>query len=252
MDKIIEEGKNMIKIENLNVTYNQSPVLSDINLEINGPAIVGIIGPNGAGKSTLIKAVLNIIPSTGSARIDEKISKDNLGNIAYVEQKINIDYNFPIKVRECVSLGLYSKLGILRKLKKSDWQKVDEALKIVGLEQFSNRQISELSGGQFQRVLIARCLVQEAKYIFLDEPFVGIDSVSEEIIMNTLRNLREKGHTILIVHHDLRKVHSYFDNVLLLNKEVIAYGDTEKTFTRENLTKAYGTDLFFMGGGTND
>ena len=252
MDKIIEEGKNMIKIEKLNVTYNQSPVLSDINLEINGPSIIGIIGPNGAGKSTLIKAVLNIIASTGSAQIDEKISKDNLGNIAYVEQKINIDYNFPIKVRECVSLGLYSKLGILRKLKKSDWQKVDEALKIVGLEQFSNRQISELSGGQFQRVLIARCLVQEAKYIFLDEPFVGIDSVSEEIIMNTLRNLREKGHTILIVHHDLRKVHSYFDNVLLLNKEVIAYGDTEKTFTRENLTKAYGTDLFFMGGGTND
>ena len=130
--------------------------------------------------------------------------------------------------------------------------KSDEALKIVGLEQFSNRQISELSGGQFQRVLIARCLVQEAKYIFLDEPFVGIDSVSEEIIMNTLRNLREKGHTILIVHHDLRKVHSYFDNVLLLNKEVIAYGETKKTFTRENLTKAYGTDLFFMGGGTND
>ena len=252
MDKIIEEGKNMIKIENLNVTYNQTPALADINLEINGPRIIGIIGPNGAGKSTLIKAVLNIIPSTGSAQIDEKISKDNLGNIAYVEQKINIDYNFPIKVRECVSLGLYSKLGILRKLKKSDWKKVDEALKIVGLEQFSNRQISELSGGQFQRVLIARCLVQEAKYIFLDEPFVGIDSVSEEIIMNTLRNLREKGHTILIVHHDLRKVHSYFDNVLLLNKEVIAYGDTEKTFTRENLTEAYGTDLFFMGGGTND
>ena len=242
----------MIKIEKLNVTYNQTPALSNINLEINGSGIIGIIGPNGAGKSTLIKAVLNIIASTGSAQIDEKISKDNLGNIAYVEQKINIDYNFPIKVRKCVSLGWYSKLGILRKLKKSDWQKVDDALKIVGLEQFSNRQISELSGGQFQRVLIARCLVQEAKYIFLDEPFVGIDSVSEEIIMNTLRELREKGHTILIVHHDLRKVHSYFDNVLLLNKEVISYGETEKTFTRENLTKAYGTDLFFMGGGTND
>jgi len=242
----------MIKIEKLNVTYNQTPALSDINLEINGPGIMGIIGPNGAGKSTLIKAVLNIIPSTGNTQIDEKISKDNLGNIAYVEQKINIDYNFPIKVRECVSLGLYSKIGIFKKLNKSDWQKVDEALKIVGLEQFSNRQISELSGGQFQRVLIARCLVQEAKYIFLDEPFVGIDSVSEEIIMNTLRNLREKGHTILIVHHDLRKVHSYFDKVLILNKEVISYGDTKETFTRENLTKAYGTDLFFMGGESND
>ena len=242
----------MIKIENLNVTYNQSPALSNINLEINGPGITGIIGPNGAGKSTLIKSILNIIPSTGISKIDNKISKENLDNVAYVEQKINIDYNFPIKVRECVSLGLYSKIGILKKLKKSDWQKVDEALKLVGLEKFSNRQISELSGGQFQRVLIARCLVQDAKYIFLDEPFVGIDSVSEEIIMNTLRNLRDKGHTILIVHHDLRKVHSYFDRVLLLNKEVIAFGDTESTFTRTNLTTAYGTDLFFTGGENND
>ena len=242
----------MIKIENLNVTYNQSPALSNINLEINGPGITGIIGPNGAGKSTLIKAILNIIPSTGISKIDNKISKENLDNVAYVEQKINIDYNFPIKVRECVSLGLYSKIGILRKLKKSDWQKVDEALKLVGLEKFSNRQISELSGGQFQRVLIARCLVQDAKYIFLDEPFVGIDSVSEEIIMETLRDLRDKGHTILIVHHDLRKVHSYFDSVLLLNKEVIAFGDTESTFTRVNLTTAYGTDLFFTGGENND
>lgn len=242
----------MIKIENLTVTYNQAPALSNINLEITGAGITGIIGPNGAGKSTLIKAVLNIIPSTGISKIDDKIAKDNLDNVAYVEQKINIDYNFPIKVRECVSLGLYSKIGILKKLKKSDWQKVDDALKLVGLEKFSNRQISELSGGQFQRVLIARCLVQEAKYIFLDEPFVGIDSVSEEIIMETLRNLRNMGHTILIVHHDLRKVHSYFDNVLLLNKEIIAYGNTKETFTRENLTNAYGTDLFFMGGGEND
>ncbi len=195
----------MIKIENLNVTYNQTPALSNINLEIKGPGITGIIGPNGAGKSTLIN-----------------------------------------------SLGLYSKIGILKKLKKSDWQKVDDALKLVGLEKFSNRQISELSGGQFQRVLIARCLVQDAKYIFLDEPFVGIDSVSEEIIMETLRDLRDKGHTILIVHHDLRKVHSYFDRVLLLNKEVIAFGDTESTFTRTNLTTAYGTDLFFTGGENND
>lgn len=251
-EKLYEGGEDMIQIENLNVFYNQTPALSGVNLEITGSNIIGIIGPNGAGKSTLIKAILNIIPSTGISKIDNKISKENLDNVAYVEQKINIDYNFPIKVRECVSLGLYPKIGIFKKLKKSDWRKVDEALKLVGLDQFSNRQISELSGGQFQRVLIARCLVQEAKYIFLDEPFVGIDSVSEEIIMETLRDLRSKGHTILIVHHDLRKVHSYFDKVLLLNKEVISYGDTKETFTRENLTKAYGTDLFFMGGESND
>ena len=242
----------MIEIENLTVTYKDTPALDNINVTLSKSKIIGIVGPNGAGKSTLIKAVLNIIPSKGIIKIDDKLSKDQLGSVAYVEQKINIDYNFPIKVRECVSLGIYPKIGLFKNLNKSDWQKVDEALKLVGLEEFSNRQISELSGGQFQRVLIARCLVQEAKYIFLDEPFIGIDSVSEEIIMNTLRKLRDNGHTILIVHHDLRKVHAYFDEVLLLNKKLISYGSTKETFTRENLTNTYGTDLFFMGGGSND
>ena len=242
----------MIEIENLTVTYKDTPALDNINVTLTNSKIIGIVGPNGAGKSTLIKAVLNIIPSKGIIKIDDKLSKDQLGSVAYVEQKINIDYNFPIKVRECVSLGIYPKIGLFKNLNKSDWQKVDEALKLVGLEEFSNRQISELSGGQFQRVLMARCLVQEAKYIFLDEPFVGIDSVSEEIIMNTLRKLRDNGHTILIVHHDLRKVHAYFDEVLLLNKKLISYGNTKETFTRENLTNTYGTDLFFMGGGSND
>ena len=242
----------MIEIKNLTVTYKDTPALDNINVTLSKSKIIGIVGPNGAGKSTLIKAVLNIIPSKGIIKIDDKLSKDQLGSVAYVEQKINIDYNFPIKVRECVSLGIYPKIGLFKNLNKSDWQKVDEALKLVGLEEFSNRQISELSGGQFQRVLMARCLVQEAKYIFLDEPFVGIDSVSEEIIMNTLRKLRDNGHTILIVHHDLRKVHAYFDEVLLLNKKLISYGNTKETFTRENLTHTYVTDLFFMGGGSND
>ena len=242
----------MIEIKNLTVTYKDTPVLDNINVTLSKSKIIGIIGPNGAGKSTLIKAVLNIISSKGIIKIDDKLSKDQLGSVAYVEQKINIDYNFPIKVRECVSLGIYPKIGLFKNLNKHDWQKVDGALKLVGLEEFSNRQISELSGGQFQRVLIARCLVQEAKYIFLDEPFIGIDSVSEEIIMNTLKKLRDNGHTILIVHHDLRKVHAYFDEVLLLNKKLISYGSTKETFTRENLTNTYGTDLFFMGGSSND
>ena len=242
----------MVDIKNLTVTYKDTPALENINVKLSKSKIIGIVGPNGAGKSTLIKAILNIIPSKGIVTIDDKVSKEQLSNVAYVEQKIKIDYTFPIKVRECVSLGIYPKIGLFKNLKKEDWKKVDDALKLVGLEEYSNRQISELSGGQFQRVLIARCLVQEAKYIFLDEPFIGIDSVSEEIIMNTLRKLRDNGHTILIVHHDLRKVHAYFDEVLLLNKKLISYGSTKETFTRENLTNTYGTDLFFMGGGSND
>ena len=238
----------MIEMKNLSVNYQGQLALEPTSLTIKGPTITGIIGPNGAGKSTLIKGMLGIVESEGQTFLDTKPMKLELSKIAYVEQKIHIDYNFPIKVKECVSLGLYPKIKLFQRLKASDWEKVARALKIVGLEDFAERQISQLSGGQFQRVLIARCLVQEAEYIFLDEPFVGIDSVSEEIIMETLRQLRKAGKTILIVHHDLSKVVAYFDQVLLLNKEVIAFGSTESTFTKENMQKTYGSQLFMNGG----
>ena len=238
----------MIEMKNLSVSYQGQLALELTSLTIKGPTITGIIGPNGAGKSTLIKGMLGIAACEGQTFLDRKPRKQELSKIAYVEQKIHIDYNFPIKVKECVSLGLYPKIKLFQRLKASDWEKVARALKIVGLEDFAERQISQLSGGQFQRVLIARCLVQEAEYIFLDEPFVGIDSVSEEIIMATLRQLRKAGKTILIVHHDLSKVVAYFDQVLLLNKEVIAFGSTESTFTKENMQKTYGSQLFMNGG----
>ena len=238
----------MIEMKNLSVSYQGQLALEPISLTIKGPTITGIIGPNGAGKSTLIKGMLGIVESEGQTFLDRKSMKQELSKIAYVEQKIHIDYNFPIKVKECVSLGLYPKIKLFQRLKTSDWEKVARALKIVGLEDFAERQISQLSGGQFQRVLIARCLVQEAEYIFLDEPFVGIDSVSEEIIMETLRQLRKAGKTILIVHHDLSKVVAYFDQVLLLNKKVVAFGSTESTFTKENMQQTYGSQLFMNGG----
>ena len=238
----------MIEMKNLSVSYQGQLALGPTSLTIKGPTITGIIGPNGAGKSTLIKGMLGIVESEGQTFLDRKPMKQELSKIAYVEQKIHIDYNFPIKVRECVSLGLYPKIKLFQRLKASDWEKVARALKIVGLEDFAERQISQLSGGQFQRVLIARCLVQEADYIFLDEPFVGIDSVSEEIIMATLRQLRKAGKTILIVHHDLSKVVAYFDQVLLLNKKVVAFGSTESTFTKENMQQTYGSQLFMNGG----
>ena len=238
----------MIRIENLSVSYKETLALKDISLVLQGPTITGIIGPNGAGKSTLLKGMLGIIPHEGHAFIDDKEMNKSLKKVAYVEQKIHIDYNFPIKVKECVSLGLYPSIPLFHTLKAKHWEKVAEALEIVGLSDYAERQISQLSGGQFQRVLIARCLVQDADYILLDEPFVGIDSVSEEIIMNTLRDLKKSGKTVLIVHHDLGKVAHYFDQVLLLNKELIAFGPTKETFTQANLKQAYGDRLFFNGG----
>lgn len=238
----------MIRIENLSVSYQETLALNQISLEIQGPTIMGVIGPNGAGKSTLLKGMLGIIYHVGQTYLDDKEFSKVLSHVAYVEQKVHIDYNFPIKVKECVSLGLYPKVKLFHRLKSTDWDKVTNALRIVGLEDYAERQISQLSGGQFQRVLIARCLVQEADCIFLDEPFVGIDSISEEIIMTTLRSLKEQGKTILIVHHDLGKVPHYFDQVLILNKELIAIGETSSTFTEENLKKAYGSQLFVNGG----
>ena len=195
-----------------------------------------MIGPNGAGKSTLIKAILNIIPYSGKVLIEGKESKNFLKNIAYVEQKSNIDLTFPITVKECVSLGTYTGLKLFQKVGSKEWLRVAQALEKVNLSEYANRQIGELSGGQFQRVLLARCLVQE--------PFVGIDSVSEKIIMDILQDLKEQGKLILIVHHDLSKVKVYFDELIILNKEIIAYGKVKESFTHENLKKAYGDNIF--------
>ncbi|ARE18439.2 metal ABC transporter ATP-binding protein [Lactococcus cremoris] len=224
----------MIKIEHLNVFYSENKALTDVQLKLESGGIIGMIGPNGAGKSILIKAILNIIPYSGKVLIEGKESKNFLKNIAYVEQKSNIDLTFPITVKECVSLGTYTGLKLFQKVGSKEWLRVAQALEKVNLSEYANRQIGELSGGQFQRVLLARCLVQEADYIFLDEPFVGIDSVSEKIIMDILQDLKEQGKLILIVHHDLSKVKVYFDELIILNKEIIAYGKVKESFTHEN------------------
>lgn len=234
----------MIKIEHLNVFYSENKALTDVQLKLESGGIIGMIGPNGAGKSTLIKAILNIIPYSGKVLIEGKESKNFLKNIAYVEQKSNIDLTFPITVKECVSLGTYTGLKLFQKVGSKEWLRVAQALEKVNLSEYANRQIGELSGGQFQRVLLARCLVQEADYIFLDEPFVGIDSVSEKIIMDILQDLKEQGKLILIVHHDLSKVKVYFDELIILNREIIAYGKVKESFTHENLKKKHMGIIF--------
>lgn len=234
----------MIKIKELSVYYSDVLALDNISLDVRKNVITGIIGPNGAGKSTLLKAILHIISYKGTILLDDNTSKQSLKNIAYVEQKSNIDHTFPIKVKECVALGTYAELKLFQRVKAKEWKRVREALKKVNLLEYANRQIGELSGGQFQRVLLARCLVQNADYIFLDEPFVGIDSVSEKIIMDTLIELKNEGKTILIVHHDLSKVYDYFNDVIILNKQVVGYGEVKKIFHESNLKAAYGDTIF--------
>ena len=237
----------MIRTQELTVVYDRDNlVLDKVSVTIETGKIVGIIGPNGAGKSSFLKAILGLVDFEGQVSLAGQIKKETSGNIAYVEQRSQIDLHFQITVRECVSLGFYKEVGLFRRLKKSDWTKVDAVLEQVGLSKYAKVPISNLSGGQFQRMLVARCLVQETQIIFLDEPFVGIDAVSERIIMDILKNLRNQGRTILIVHHDLSKVKRYFDTVMILNKKLLAYGPVEQVFTVENLRKAY-EDTIFLG-----
>lgn len=240
----------MITIKNVGVSYAMQPhVLKDCNATIEGPTITGIIGPNGAGKSTLLKAILGLIQSSGEILIDGEPTKKVLQKIAYVEQKSHIDFTFPITIRECVALGRTVKKKPLQRLTKEDWEKVDAAIEEVGLTDLSSRQIGALSGGQFQRVLLARCMVQEAQYIFLDEPFVGIDMLSEKVIMTILRKWKEEGKTILMVNHDLSKVKEYFDQVILVKHAIVASGKTEDVFIKKYLDDVYGGSVYIPQGG---
>lgn len=241
------EGDNMensIICRNLHVSYYGTEVVSDVSFTTQQGKLVGIIGPNGAGKSTLMKALLGLIPrDKGDVRFFGSSLKSIQKKIAYVPQRNNIDWDFPITVFDTVLLGTYPHLGFFRRPKKEDKQFAYECLEKVGMEKFAKRQISELSGGQQQRVFLARALAQKAELFFLDEPFVGIDVASEEMIIHLLKEIRDQGKTVFVVHHDLSKVESYFDDLLLLNKELIASGPVEKVFKPELMTQAYQTQF---------
>jgi ABC-type Mn2+/Zn2+ transport system ATPase subunit len=235
---------NNITVQHLTVSYQGQKALLDISLQLAAGKITGIIGPNGAGKSTFLKGLLGLIKADsrtvllGEAPIDTQKKR-----IAYVEQRSALDLSFPINVLEVVLLGTYPKLGVFHRPKKQEKEKALSALKTVQLEAFAKRQIGELSGGQLQRVFIARVLAQEADIIVLDEPFVGIDMTSEKVIMDILKQLKNAGKTIVIVHHDLHKVAHYFDDVVILKKELIAFGPVATTFTNKNIQLAYGETM---------
>ncbi|WP_137665380.1 metal ABC transporter ATP-binding protein [Enterococcus hulanensis] len=233
-----------IRVENLSVAYRGKIALQHVNLELSAGKLTGIVGPNGAGKSTLMKGILQLI-KTQSGKIfygEEPINKQRQ-KIAYVEQRQDIDLSFPIDVLGVVLFGTYPHLRMFQRPGKQEKKLAAECLEKVGLSEFSGRQISELSGGQLQRVFIARALAQQAEWILLDEPFAGIDATSEKIIIDLLKELRDEGKSIVIVHHDLHKVTDYFDEVILLNKGLIASGPVAQTYTTKNMEKTYGSEI---------
>ena len=236
-----------ITVNDLSVSYDRKRVLNNIFLEIGAGGLYGILGPNGSGKSTLLKAILGLVDDyTGEIRV----LGDRVGRVrrrvVYVPQRSEIDFTFPATVRDVVLMGRYPHKRVFQRMNAEDHRRVDAALEELAITELQDRQIGELSGGQQQRTFLARALAQEAELLLLDEPFVGVDIPTEEKIIQVLRRLSAAGKTLLVVHHDLQAVPEYFDRVILLNQRLIAYGETETTFTPENLRKAFGGQLALL------
>jgi ABC-type Mn/Zn transport systems, ATPase component len=234
----------MLTVKNLTVAYDDTPVFSDVAVNFNAGKITGIIGPNGAGKSTLIKAILDLIKvKQGKIDYNGQPMKAVQKQVAYVEQRKDLDLTFPIDVFDVVLTGTYGKLGLFKSPGKSEKQASRDALAQVSLTKFAKRQIGNLSGGQLQRVFVARAIVQQAEIIILDEPFVGIDLQSETAIMKILKQWRDENKTIIVIHHDLNKVTKYFDDLVILNHGIVDFGPVGEVYTPNNIEKTFSADL---------
>ncbi len=236
-----------LEVHDLTVAYQKKPVLWGIDLAVPPGRLVGIVGPNGAGKSTLIKAAMGMLPlSSGWVKVFGQPVRKSLRRIGYVPQRESVDWDFPVSVMDVVLMGRYGHLGLLKRPRKRDREIARECLDKVKMLPYANRQISNLSGGQQQRVFLARALAQESDLYFMDEPFAGVDAATESAIITLLHELRNKGKTLLVVHHDLPTARDYFDTLLLLNMRIVAFGDTDKVFTHELLQKTYGGRLTIL------
>lgn len=243
-----------ISVRDLSVTYpNGLIAVRDASFALDPGTICALVGPNGSGKSTIFKAIMGFVrPSRGEVRLCglpvEEALKKNI--VAYVPQSEDVDWNFPVLVETVVMMGRYGHMNFLRMPSRADRYKVDEALERVGMSAYRHRQIGELSGGQKKRVFLARSLAQEGRIILLDEPFTGVDVKTETTIVSLLRELRVSGHLMLVSTHNLGSVPDFCDQVVLLNKTVLASGPTAEVFTQTNLERAFGGVLrnFRLGG----
>ncbi|WP_066901618.1 metal ABC transporter ATP-binding protein [Streptobacillus notomytis] len=234
----------VIEIKDLVVTYDLEPVLENVNLEIEKGDLMALVGPNGAGKSTLIKTILEFIkPVVGTVKINGKEYRQEKKKIAYVPQRGSVDWDFPTTLFDVVMMGCYGRVGFLKKISKEEKEKVDNAIKQVEMIEFKDRQISELSGGQQQRAFLARALVQDAEIYLMDEPFQGVDAITEKSIIKILKELKNQGKTVIVVHHDLQTVEEYFDSVTFINKSIVTSGKVKDVYTKENIERTYSRNV---------
>ena len=234
----------IISLEEVSVRYpNGHSALEGISLDMHPGTICGLVGVNGAGKSTLFKAMMGFVkPTHGHIQIagHHVVSALKANMVAYVPQTEDVDWNFPVLVEDIVMMGRYGHMGFLRRPRKQDREAVDQALERTDISNLRQRQIGELSGGQRKRVFIARALAQGGDIILLDEPFTGVDIQTERAITQLLRDLADEGKLIIVSTHNLGSVPNFCDTVILINQTLLAYGDVETTFTRDNLARAFG------------
>ena len=241
-----ENGKWAISVENVSVKYNNHFALRNISFNLKRSHFLTIMGPNGAGKTTLLKTILGLVkPTEGTVKIEgidvQKFPHEIRKLTAYVPQRTNIVKNIPIRVWDVVVLGRKTRKGVIHPLSRGDYKAIKEALETVGLWELRKQRFSNLSGGQQQRALIARALALEPKIMFLDEALSGVDVVSGEIIISTLKKIKERGVTIVYVTHDINEVIDLADKILILKEEMIALGGPEDVLREEVLVKAYGS-----------
>jgi len=244
---VSETTAAVLDIHDMTVAYHRRPVLWNIDLTLNNPGLVAIVGPNGAGKSTMIKAAMGLVPMVSGTvtAFGDDIQKQR-SRIGYVPQRGTVDWDFPISVFETVIMGTYGSLGWFRRPGAKQRELAMQCLERVGMQDFAKRQIGQLSGGQQQRVFLARALAQESELYFMDEPMAGVDAATERIVFDLLNSLSNEGRTIVVVHHDLRTVAEYFDEVVLLNVRIVASGPVDTTFTAANLQATYGGRLTIL------
>ena len=232
-----------IEIRDLTITYGGEPAVVDVDLRLLPGSICGLVGMNGAGKSTLFKALMGFVsPVRGDIRIEglPVIRAQREQAIAYVPQSEQVDWQFPIRVWDVVMMGRYGRMNLLRWPSAADRLAVHEALERVDLLPYRHRQIGALSGGQRKRAFLARAMAQQARVLLLDEPFTGVDIRTERLIIDLLLRQRDRGATVLIATHDLDAIPTFCDSVVLINRTVLAYGETSEVFTQANLLRTFG------------
>lgn len=241
-----ESDQPILDVRNLSVQFLGQTALEDITFHLHEGERVAVVGPNGAGKSTLFKVIAGVLPAT-SGKVN--VFGSGSGNhicIAYIPQRSQIDWHFPVNVADVVMMGRSAKMKPFSVPGKHNWEVVHHALEKVGMREMASRQISQLSGGQQQRMFIARALAQEAELMLLDEPLTGLDDPAQESLLNLMKKLQQEKVTIMAATHDLDQAAQYFDRILLLNRRLIKFGSSKEVLSPENLKFAYGGRLKFL------